>query len=193
MQDPKSKNDVINYYSKDINQLADLLDVDNQKPNVMTSATFARFAPLFKTSASLESPDMENLGSEYLSLVDPYRETVVVDKADTGKVILTLPPIFMPVKPIPNTPEMDQLVMINTNMALTAPQHHADKAMNNMTHAVVKAQLSNTDAIAQARGRYKQIMDQFNGKATSTTAPAKSPAEPTDIDAGDVVSGWDFD
>lgn len=191
----RTKEEILAYHSKDVAKLASLLDEIHKSPNVMTLATFKRLSPLFRRNTTVDDATMERLGREYLSMVDLYKETVVV-RSDTDRtVLLTLPPIFMEVKSIPNTPENDELVMVNTNMALNASAHHQNRAFASLTHAVVKTQLSNKEAILAARARYREIMEQFNGKVKPRAALGDQTPKPEEreVSADDVVEGWEFD
>lgn len=72
-----------------------------QKQNTFTISEFNEYLPLF-SSSSLKSYSIENLielSSDFFSKIDPYSEIQVIDDI-TNEIIITLPPIFLPVAKI---------------------------------------------------------------------------------------------
>ena len=150
---------------------AALQQIEN-KPNTVTRLQFRPFEPLFRKDSNLSEQQVEDLTTLYRKTFDLYKETVIIESADNPTIILRLPPVLTPIRPLSPTPRNATLVDINTKMSGQLPAY-SSTAFGRMADALIAEQKANKDVIASYRNNYNQIVSQFNqaySKKTSTTA-----------------------
>lgn len=171
--------------------------------NVLTREQFKEFEPLYRApkevdgnKAVVDQDFFSKLSKKYILTIDPYKPTDIYDRdpAKGGKILLTLPPVFMSVHALAPTPENAHLVSVNSKAAQSAsfsPREVSD-AVTNLGVALLNEQLKperRDDIHARAALTQEQV-NQLKRLYGAEDAPPSADAPPSPEAATINASEW---
>lgn len=163
------------------------------RPNVFTMSQFERLAPLFRTNSNLTSSHIEDLTVLYQRYVDFYKPTEIIRSAADHTVILTLPPVFTPVKSLSSDDHNDKIIDINSNMSGSDIPKYRSVAFNQVANALLSEQRSNINVIQEYRRKYADIMQKFNALYGNTAKTAVSESETSQPVPFQDTTTWEYE
>ena len=132
----------------------------NNTRSIIKKSEFKRYEILFKKHQNPENLDTDKLSAlskEFLLRINPYRPIHIVDDT-SNNVILTLPPIFIPVKEIKssfdNAFKKEQSILLNSNIP-----KHTTEAMKNIVTLIASSQGENIKEYEERIKEYRKITD----------------------------------
>lgn len=148
---------------------------------------FKKFEILFrKPKKNMTDSDvdmLQELSREFLTTINPFKPIKIIDD-DTGKIILTLPPIFMNIKEIKkefnNVFQKAQGALLNS----TTPKYESE-AMKNIVNLIVSSQAKNISEYEAEVRKYKLLTDKLRNEFKELKQK-KIDGEDTEIDFNDV-------
>jgi len=148
---------------------------------------FKKFEILFrKPKKNMTDSDvdmLQELSREFLTTINPFKPIKIIDD-DTGKIILTLPPIFMNIKEIKkefnNVFQKAQGALLNS----TTPKYESE-AIKNIVNLIVSSQAKNISEYEAEVRKYKLLTDKLRNEFKELKQK-KIDGEDTEIDFNDV-------
>jgi len=132
----------------------------NNTRSIIKKSEFKKYEILFKkhqNSENLDTDKLSALSKEFLLRINPYRPIHIVDDT-SNNVILTLPPIFIPVKEIKssfdNAFKKEQSILLNSNIP-----KHTTEAMKNIVTLIASSQGENIKEYEERIKEYRKITD----------------------------------
>lgn len=171
-----------------------LFKIDN-RPNILTLATFRRFEPLFRTTHGLTDNQINDLTVEYQAIIDLYKETQIIESPQHPVVVLTLPPLFIPVRTLSNTEHNETVVSVNQKMGTHSIPKYAAEALSAMVRALHSEQTANKPVVEAYQRMYATRVAEFfakYSKPTPTKAVSPTVSEPA-VGAIPDEAEWSYD
>ena len=156
-----------------VTALHDSLKQIEDRPNVLTLSQFRQFEPLFRKEHGLNERQIDALTEMYRKLVDFYKPTVIIRSATDRAIILTLPPLFTPVRSLSPTEKNITLVAINRNLSGNSIPLYSSTAFGRMARALIEEQAGNKEVVDAYRGMYADSMKAFS-EVYNITDPQKT-------------------
>ena len=166
----------------EVTALHDALKKIDDTPNTITRHEFRQFEPLFRKDHGLTQSQIEELSIAYRQRFDFYKPTNIVSSTAGATMVLTLPPVFVPVRALAATAQNALLVDANTKLSGTMPKHAAT-AFGQMADALIVEQKDNLDTVLAYRADYIRLVQAFtetyrgqasNGSTTVETGAAET-------------------
>lgn len=146
---------------RQIKELHRVLSEKDQRPNVITLEYFRQFEPLFRKNNTLSENEIGILTDRYTRVIDLYKSTQIIVSASDPRVILTLPPLFTPVRSLSMTKENQVLVARNAAMSTHNVPKYGSDAFNALMHAILAEQSNNAETVQSYRTEYRMLVQQF--------------------------------
>jgi len=170
-----------------------LQQIDN-RPNIITLSHFRQFEPLFRKNHGLTDQQIVELSERYGKTIDFYKETQIIHSGQKPTVVLTLPPLFTPVRTLSSTNENEVIVAVNQKMFGHPVPKYSSDAFNNMMNALKREQIPNKPVIDAYHQRYITLVDEFFATYQAAGAiPAVTADDQPDTSAVPQGTEWDFD
>jgi hypothetical protein len=117
---------------------------------------------------------------------------VIIESADNPKPVLTLPPVFTPVRSLEINDKNAMLVATNSKLAGAMPLY-SSTAFGQMADALIKEQGKNTAVIETYKEVYHKAVEEFlvayGDKKPDTVVAESIPETPSSLD----TTEWDFE
>jgi len=176
----------------DTTALFNALEKLHNQPTIVTLQQFKQFEPLFRKEHKLSPDDLKELTKLYLQTFDFYKSTVIIESADNPKPVLTLPPVFTPVRSLEINDQNALLVDINSKLSGGMPLY-SSTAFGHMADALIREQLKNKEVIENYREVYQKTVDTFlsiyGDKISEGSVAEVAPDAPSSINTAE----WDFE
>jgi len=176
----------------DTTALFNALEKLHNQPTTVTLQQFKQFEPLFRKEHKLSPDDLKELTKLYLQTFDFYKSTVIIESADNPKPVLTLPPVFTPVRSLEINDQNALLVDINSKLSGGMPLY-SSTAFGHMADALIREQLKNKEVIENYREVYQKTVDTFlsiyGDKISEGSVAEVAPDAPSSINTAE----WDFE
>lgn len=147
-------------------------------PTVLTLSQFKQFEPLFRKGSDLSELQIDALTELYRKLIDLYKPTVIVRSAADHTIVLTLPPLFTPVRSLSPTERNEQLVSINRNLSGNSVPLYSSSAFGRMARALIEEQSANKDVVENYRDMYNEAITAFTNAYTTPSPQVKTEDRP---------------
>lgn len=134
----------------------------NNNPNVLTAAQFKKFEPLFRKNNGLTEAQINDLSFQYQRTIDFYKPTVICKSRTDPTIIVTLPPIFTPIRHLSPTKQNEVIVSTNITMSGHNVPLYSSTAFRNLVNAIIAEQRNNRDVIMKYQTNYVEIMNAFS-------------------------------
>ena len=145
----------------EINNLFNILKNIESKPNIFTLAEFKEFEPIFRKYDEISDEDLKELTKKFKRAVDFYKEIVIVKSKSDRTIVVTLPPIFVPVRSLSSTETNRILVDINSKLGMSGIPKYSSEAFGRMATSLLIEQNFNKNVVMEYREKYKEIMNNF--------------------------------
>jgi hypothetical protein len=177
---------------QNITKLFTALQAIDRRPNMITLAQFRQFEPLFRKNNTLTETEIHDLTKLYAKTIDFYKETQIIESSVKPTVVLTLPPLFTPVRTLSTTDTNEAIVAANQKMSGHHVPKYSSEAFNTMMNALKREQLANKSVIDAYHRNYVTIVDAFFAayRGEVKSAAIVETSQPSAVPAG---TEWDFD
>jgi len=162
------------------------------QPTTITRQQFRQFEPLFRKNHNLTNEQIEDLSKLYRKTFDFYKSIVIIESADNPKIVVTLPPVFTPVRTMATTEANATLVDVNAKLSGAMPLY-STTAFGRMADALIMEQANNKQVITEYRHEYITTVQKFLDVYSGKTPEVASEIIKDDSTAAFDDATWEFE